>query len=371
MATTIGHELIELEKDLFEVPKEKTEAAKKELDEIIECCKNEIKYRKEPEKVFRSINRVLKNQGYTPHEATSPLYLALLERTITLPAGVIIYLSVGETENLPFYMVRHPRGIFLRWDKGIFWDVLNGKKIDEDVLSSYIILNEEKKRGLYFRNLNRNEAIIVHLLHMGAVLDNEGRYDKALECMDKILKINDSFCEPWYLKGLLLLKIGKFEDAERCFDRAIERNEYSGISWHMKAVTLLSSRNPYMYLEAIECLDKAIELYSGSLAEIENRIKSVMESYHKNNKIYKILSVLINGLDKAIEIYERIIFACRHLGAVYETIGRKEIAAQYYLLAKVWEREQENIKTLRDGIVMSIIWYKLKKNRNFGRYFSL
>ncbi|MEM5813405.1 MAG: hypothetical protein QXU71_03535 [Candidatus Aenigmatarchaeota archaeon] len=40
-------------------------------------------------------------------------------------------------------------------------------------------------------------------------------------------------------------------------------------------------------------------------------------------------------MDEVIEIYECIIFACKHLGVVYETIGRKEIVVQYCLLVKV------------------------------------
>jgi tetratricopeptide (TPR) repeat protein len=47
----------------------------------------------------------------------------------------------------------------------------------------------------------------------GRVLYKLGKYEKAIECCDKALKIDPDFMEAWYNKGRALAELGKYEEA--------------------------------------------------------------------------------------------------------------------------------------------------------------
>jgi tetratricopeptide (TPR) repeat protein len=56
----------------------------------------------------------------------------------------------------------------------------------------------------------------------GVILTKLGKYNEAIECFDKALKINSHVSNIWLNRGIALVKLNEFEEAMDCFDRALQ-----------------------------------------------------------------------------------------------------------------------------------------------------
>jgi tetratricopeptide (TPR) repeat protein len=86
---------------------------------------------------------------------------------------------------------------------------------------------------------------------------NLGKYNEAIECYDKVIKINSNHAGAWNNKGLALGNLGKYNEAIECYDKVIEINSNHAGAWNNKGQAL---GNLGKYNEAIECYDKVIEI---------------------------------------------------------------------------------------------------------------
>jgi len=59
--------------------------------------------------------------------------------------------------------------------------------------------------------------------HLSPVL-SEAFYNDAVKCYEKATKINPKFKDAWYKKGVALERLGKDSEAKRCFEIAKELN---------------------------------------------------------------------------------------------------------------------------------------------------
>ena len=60
-----------------------------------------------------------------------------------------------------------------------------------------------------------------------------------------------------YDEGLVLNNQGKYDEAIQAYDKAIEINPQYAVAWNYKGIALY---NQHMYDEAIQACDKAIEI---------------------------------------------------------------------------------------------------------------
>ncbi len=180
---------------------------------------------------------------------------------------------------------------------------------------------------------------------MGIALNDQGKYDEAIECYDKVIEINSEDEKAWYNKGLALKEQGKCDEAIECYNKAIEINPEYGRAWNNKGVALNSQGKSD---EAIECYDMVIEINSegehvccnkrnpsfkkskyddidegkewcnkGKLLQIQGRLDDAIECYNKAIKInpkndgaWYIKGLILKqqgNLDKAIECYDKTI----------------------------------------------------------------
>ena len=56
----------------------------------------------------------------------------------------------------------------------------------------------------------------------GVVQTKIGKYNEALECFDRALKLNPGVSNIWLNRGIALVKLNEFEEAMDCFDRALQ-----------------------------------------------------------------------------------------------------------------------------------------------------
>ena len=94
------------------------------------------------------------------------------------------------------------------------------------------------------------------LLSEGKKLNDEDKYEEAVICYDKAIKIDPKNAEVWRGKGESLAMISA-KKAMICFDRLIEVKPADVRAWAWKEVL---SRLLGRYEEAIACFDKAIEM---------------------------------------------------------------------------------------------------------------
>lgn len=85
----------------------------------------------------------------------------------------------------------------------------------------------------------------------------EARYDDALRCYDKALKLDSEAAELWNDKGDALLTNGAPEKAVFCFEKATQLNEHYVEAWSNLAAALLLTG---AYQRALASLDKVLEL---------------------------------------------------------------------------------------------------------------
>lgn len=72
-------------------------------------------------------------------------------------------------------------------------------------------------------------------------VNNNNRFDDALECLNKSLDIDPTFTEAWYVKGVALHNLGRYQNAQYCFDRAIALEPFNISIWSLKGVTIFDA----------------------------------------------------------------------------------------------------------------------------------
>jgi|GEM_PF-2088966 len=89
----------------------------------------------------------------------------------------------------------------------------------------------------------------------GNALSRLGRHEEAIDCYERALKINPHYEVAWNNKGNAYARIGRLEDALRCYDRAIAINENYREAWINKGYVLVKLG---MYEEAVKCANRII-----------------------------------------------------------------------------------------------------------------
>jgi tetratricopeptide (TPR) repeat protein len=156
---------------------------------------------------------------------------------------------------------------------------------------------------------------------MGFCFDILKRHNEATKCFDKARKLyksveypdkdNSKILDTWYKQGLSLSKVGKFQESIDCLDKAIEIEPDFADAWHNKGYAL---GNLKKYAEAIECFDKAIEIEP----DFADAWRSMGFAYSKLDKFDKAMECV----NKSIDINPRFVFAWNSKG--YHLIHYKE-----------------------------------------------
>ena len=89
----------------------------------------------------------------------------------------------------------------------------------------------------------------------GNALSRLGRHREAIDCYDRALKVNPNYEVAWNNKGNAYARIGRLEDALKCYDRAISINEDYREAWINKGYVLVKLG---MYDEAVKCANRII-----------------------------------------------------------------------------------------------------------------
>ena len=106
----------------------------------------------------------------------------------------------------------------------------------------------------------------------GSSLSSLARYEDAISCYDKALKLDPRYALAWSNKGGSLHNLGRNEEAIRCYDKALKLDPRNAVAWSNKGVSLGNLGRPE---EAIRCYDEALELDPGNAATWTNKGNSL------------------------------------------------------------------------------------------------
>jgi len=91
----------------------------------------------------------------------------------------------------------------------------------------------------------------------GIPLIGEGRYEEALQVVDKALERNPDDANAWYLMGMALGRLGRYEEALQAYDKVLELNPDDEHAWGAKGIALIELGRSE---EALQAYNKALEL---------------------------------------------------------------------------------------------------------------
>jgi tetratricopeptide (TPR) repeat protein/streptogramin lyase len=148
-------------------------------------------------------------------------------------------------------------------------------------------LSEEKPS--YDSNTSFYSEGATSLIGKGVALDNQGKYQEAIEWYDKALRIDPNNVSALYGKGLALYNLGKSQEALEWYDKALRIDPNYLYALNNKGLILNSLHKSQ---EAIEYLDKALRLHPNDVDALNNKGVS-----HHNLGRYQ----------EAIEYYDKVL----------------------------------------------------------------
>ena len=144
-------------------------------------------------------------------------------------------------------------------------------------------IENAKKICLNIYNSDPNNFDNLRLLNF--IYYREKNFSKALEVINKVIKINPNFAEAYNEKGGALNELKKLESSIKCYDQAIKINPSYAHAYYNKGVVLQSLRK----------LESAIESYDKAIKIIPNFFQA------HNNKAFALRK--LNRLDDSIKSY--------------------------------------------------------------------
>ena len=84
-----------------------------------------------------------------------------------------------------------------------------------------------------------------------------GRYQEALDCLQRFVEIDPTDGAAWNLRGHILHKMSRIEEADQSYDNAIKINQNDFMAWNNKGRVMHQLGK---YKEAIDCYDKALQI---------------------------------------------------------------------------------------------------------------
>jgi tetratricopeptide (TPR) repeat protein len=93
-------------------------------------------------------------------------------------------------------------------------------------------------------------------------LAEQGRYEEALDLVNKEIKIDSNNANAWYNRGIILYKDGKYQDALNSFGQAADIDPAFTDALYNKGITLMKIGK---YNQAIRTFDAALKQNPGDL----------------------------------------------------------------------------------------------------------
>ena len=220
---------------------------------------------------------------------------------------------------------------------------ISENKLKNDI-KSMIIRGLEKDRDKRFRdfnefreclerlysNLTGKRILIVdgkkleayELSNKGESLRYLGKYEDAIESLNKALEIDPGLAEAFNNKAIVFSDLGKHKEAIDFYDSALKIKPEYADAWFNKGSTLVEIN---LHEEGIECYNKALEIKSEFREALTNKGVALikLKRFEEGVKCY----------DKALKMYPDYYIAWNNKGNILGQLGRNEEAIECFLKA--------------------------------------
>jgi regulator of sirC expression with transglutaminase-like and TPR domain len=301
----------------------------RQLDEMAQTVKEKIGAEKNPGKIIQIINDYLfdtKNirmgsktldESYK-NEANEAFLNKILDTGVGNCTSIsTLYLALAERLKFPFYSVKIPSHVFIRYDDGKFrqniettdkgkeakdkWYIIYAEeklgvgKLAEDDIKYYGYLKNESKKN-FLEGLLRVRARLVynggdkkraqidwqkaiklsdnlgaiyqHIAMQFACFLNERNYDEALFWMSKAIKFSPEYYLFYQYRSRIYYMKSDIENALIDINKAVELNKFQPISYRERARIYESKKD---YEKALVDIEKEIELMPHNFSSHYNR----------------------------------------------------------------------------------------------------
>lgn len=133
-------------------------------------------------------------------------------------------------------------------------------------LDTYIKLDQNQRKAVESLSAKLKDSImqfgeeapgIESYLTLGNAVLALGDYNRALEYLNSVIKLDRTNKEAWHNKGIALYKLGRYNEAVKCFEEALAIDRNLASSWYCKGLALLYQGK---LQEGTRCYERAVKL---------------------------------------------------------------------------------------------------------------
>ena len=211
------------------------------------------------------------------------------------------------------------------------------KKENEKTAEEWFILgtdegDSDKQLEYFTKALEMDPEVIIRWVIKGQALNNLGRYDEAILCLDKALELDLENGSSWNFKGVALQNLGRYDEAMICFDKALEIDPDYENAQNNKEMLNRDLKKESRNEDAIRYNDTALENNQHENNNSKNYLQKVnLELFEEGmNLLEGDLADAIDVLKKRIDENpnESILWYC--MGKAYAKIGDDLKSLEYY-----------------------------------------
>lgn len=247
------------------------ESAIATLDSIRNCARHRLEGLEKPEEILTGIyDTIINHHQFEIVENQTLFYDALMSKRIDCDTLSYAFLSVGEDLGLPLRAVLLPNHIFVRWNDGrnrVNFEITIGRVNDETYylnFERYHVSSDSIKKGVWLRELTREELIGHVIGTAGIMLYNNNFYEESIMAYDASLCRLPNNPVMYNNRGLAFTEMGKGLKEKGKFQEANEK-----------------------FREAYLSLTTAIELTPDYITAYSNR-NNVLSNFKVNNEDAKL-----------------------------------------------------------------------------------
>ena len=179
-----------------------------------------------PREKLKLVYDVMRSIGITFEKQNDSSFSGgLVEKRLDCDTSSFVVMAIAHEMGWPAYPVIAPSHLFVRWDdrKGTLFNMDFGNSYTDNYYENYFgIPDLPLEKGVYLRNLNREEVEGLFLSNRGVVKYDQGDLQGALSDYNKALELNPGDAEAYNNRGVVKYERGDLEGATKDFDRAIE-----------------------------------------------------------------------------------------------------------------------------------------------------
>ena len=203
------------------------------------------------------------------------------------------------------------------------YEMANQKEKALDVLKEYseiVPYNQDVKKKIenLKREINEPDSDEIYNNKCLALI-NQYRFNEAIECYDKALKINPNNVKAWNNKAFALHNLNRLDEAIECYDEALKIDPNFISALQNKAFAL---RTLNRLEEAIECDEKTLKINPNDFRSWNNKAFTLHQLNRSNEAI--------ECYNKSLEINPNFFEAWANKGFTLEYLDRLDEAAECY-----------------------------------------